>query len=445
MCPVRLHLIEGVYPIFLLYIEIPVIMKPYLKIKNIGAIKEALIEIYKVNIFIGPQSSGKSTIAKIISFCQWLEKDVLIHQGKNHIDSTYWEKNLFTYHKIGSYFNKESNIEYIGDIVSFIFHSPDSFTVDARNLDKETMRKITYIPSERNYVNIPNISSLPMNDDYIRDFIFDWLLIRNKYSQEAPQDIIDLGVQYHYDKNRGDIITLGNGKDINLNEASSGLQAVIPLLVSLSYSTEWIYSHNQDLSFDKFSTLHKTFIKEIYKKDDIPSIMFEDAKLKQITAELFSSLQQVNNEVNIPEDLKDAANLVNRLGRPHSTFMIIEEPEENLFPSTQYELIKHIFVAINRNKENALVMTTHSPYIMTSINNLIQAGNIIKSNEATEEQINSIIRSNAYINYEDVSAISILDGYVHSMKDDEFQLISAISLDTASDIINEDFEKLLNL
>lgn len=90
-------------------------------------------------------------------------------------------------------------------------------------------------------------------------------------------------------------------------------------------------------------------------------------------------------------------------------------------------------------------MTTHSPYIMTSINNLIQAGNIIKSNEATEEQINSIIRSNAYINYEDVSAISILDGYVHSMKDDEFQLISAISLDTASDIINEDFEKLLNL
>ena len=74
-------------------------------------------------------------------------------------------------------------------------------------------------------------------------------------------------------------------------------------------------------------------------------------KLKQITAELFSSLQQVNNEVNIPEDLKDAANLVNRLGRPHSTFMIIEEPEENLFPSTQYELIKHIFVAINRNKE----------------------------------------------------------------------------------------------
>ena len=420
-------------------------MNPILKIKNIGPLKDIELEIKKVNVFIGPQSSGKSTIAKIISFCQWLEKDILIHQGKNHIDSAYWEKNLFTYHKIGTYFNKESIIEYLGDIVSFIFHSPDSFTIEARNMEKETMRKITYIPSERNYVNIPNISSLPMNDDYIRDFIFDWLLIRNKFSKETPQNIIDLEVQYHYDKNRGDIITLGNGKDINLNEASSGLQAIIPLLVSLSYSTEWIYNHNQDLSFDKFTALHKAFVKEFYKKDEIPETILEDAQLKKITAELFSSLQHVSQEIIIPEKLKDAANLINRLGKPHSTFMIIEEPEENLFPSTQYELVKHIFSAINSNTENALVMTTHSPYIMTSINNLILAGNKIKNHEATEEQINSIIRSRAYINYEDVSAISILDGYIHSMKDDEFQLISATALDTASDIINNDFEKLLDL
>ena len=106
-------------------------MNPILKIKNIGPLKDIELEIKKVNVFIGPQSSGKSTIAKIISFCQWLEKDILIHQGKNHIDSAYWEKNLFTYHKIGTYFNKESIIEYLGDIVSFIFHSFSScFKVD---------------------------------------------------------------------------------------------------------------------------------------------------------------------------------------------------------------------------------------------------------------------------------------------------------------------------
>lgn len=43
-------------------------------IRNIGPIKNVDIELNKVNVFIGEQSSGKSTIAKIISFCSWLEK-----------------------------------------------------------------------------------------------------------------------------------------------------------------------------------------------------------------------------------------------------------------------------------------------------------------------------------------------------------------------------------
>ena len=56
-------------------------------IRNIGPIKNVDIELNKVNVFIGEQSSGKSTIAKIISFCSWLEKnankdDVLFTNGK---------------------------------------------------------------------------------------------------------------------------------------------------------------------------------------------------------------------------------------------------------------------------------------------------------------------------------------------------------------------------
>ena len=43
-------------------------------IKNVGPVKEAHFELNKINVFMGPQSSGKSTIAKIISYCQWVEK-----------------------------------------------------------------------------------------------------------------------------------------------------------------------------------------------------------------------------------------------------------------------------------------------------------------------------------------------------------------------------------
>ncbi len=420
-------------------------MKPILKIKNIGPINDVEMEINKVNVFIGPQSSGKSTIAKIISFCQWLEKDILIHQGTSHIDSAYWLEKLHNYHKMDSYFRDDSSIEYHSSIVSFTYSNNGIFTITPVNLEQERMRKITYIPSERNYVNIPNISSLSMGNDYIRDFIFDWLLIRNKYSKEAPQDIINLGIKYYYDKNKGDVVSLKNGTPISLNQASSGLQAVIPLLVSLSYSTSWIYNHTQDLSFDKFNILHKTFIKELYKKDEVSDVLLQDEKIKQISAELFNNLQHISPEVDIPNELKKAANLANRLGKPHYTFMIIEEPEENLFPVTQYELVKHVFQSLNGNADNSVVITTHSPYILTAINNLIQAGNVIASDVNKTAQVHQSLGVNTSLQYKDIHAWALENGRIYSMNDDEYQLISAAAIDNASDIINKDFETLLDI
>lgn len=422
-----------------------VFMKPTLKIKNIGPIHEVEMEINKVNIFIGPQSSGKSTIAKIISFCQWLEKDILIHQGTSHIDSAYWVEKLHNYHKMHSYFRKDSSIEYHGNTVSFTYTPNGQFSITPVNLEQEKMRKITYIPSERNYVNIPNISSLSMSNDYIRDFIFDWLLIRNKYSKDTPQDIINLGVKYYYDKNAGDVVSLKDGTPISLNEASSGLQAIIPLLVSLSYSTSWIYNHTQDLSFDKFSVLHQTFIKELYKKDEFSDVILQDEKIRQMSAELFNNLQHVSSEADIPNGLKDAANLAKRLGKPHYTFMIIEEPEENLFPVTQYELVKHIFQSLNSNPDNSVVITTHSPYILTAVNNLIQAGNVIASDVEKTPQVHHALGVNTSLQYEDIHAWALEKGNLRSMNDDEFQLISAAAIDDASDIINKDFETLLEI
>lgn len=50
-------------------------------IKNIGPIKDIDITLNKVNVIIGPQSSGKSTINKIACFCSWVEKKVSLEQS----------------------------------------------------------------------------------------------------------------------------------------------------------------------------------------------------------------------------------------------------------------------------------------------------------------------------------------------------------------------------
>ena len=53
-----------------------------IKIRNIGPIKKADFDLNKINVFMGPQSSGKSTIAKICSQCSWYEKNHLLTGGE---------------------------------------------------------------------------------------------------------------------------------------------------------------------------------------------------------------------------------------------------------------------------------------------------------------------------------------------------------------------------
>ena len=132
--------------------------------------------------------------------------------------------------------------------------------------------------------------------------------------------------------------------------------------------------------------------------------------------------------------LKEIASLVQRISKPHSSFLIIEEPEENLFPSTQYELIKHIVTMLDNGRDNTLVVTTHSPYIMTSINNLIQAQHVIDEDGNAKARLSEILSTTSYMSYDDINAWAFANGKLISIKDDELRLISAESLDAVSDL-----------
>ena len=64
---------------------------PNLTIRNVGPIKVVEgINLNKVNVFMGPQSSGKSTIAKILSFCTWVVSLCLDTMRINNISKNIW-------------------------------------------------------------------------------------------------------------------------------------------------------------------------------------------------------------------------------------------------------------------------------------------------------------------------------------------------------------------
>ncbi len=65
--------------------------------------------------------------------------------------------------------------------------------------------------------------------------------------------------------------------------------------------------------------------------------------------------------------------------------VIIEEPEQNLFPETQKELIYHLLNNVtDTDRDHNLILTTHSPYILYALNNCMMGG-LVKGNIPTDE------------------------------------------------------------
>lgn len=341
-------------------------------IENIGPISHVDIPINRLNVIIGKQSSGKSTIAKVLSFCLWLEKDIIAHQEKDYVDGNFLTKELLNYHKITNYIREGAYIHYVGDFIIFDYRSPEEFSITlSKNFNEAENGKVAYIPSERNIVAINNISSLQMDKSYVRDFLFNWLSLHSIYTKEVAMPIVDLGVEYYYDDDsKSDKVILSDGKELEIEEVSSGIQSVIPLYVYMNYVTKWIFKHEEGTSYDKYSVIRKALIRELVKDVD-EDTMNKALKMPELQEKMKESLSILRRTAkkNLPtEEFVPLTDLMEKLEKPHYANLVIEEPELNLFPQTQVNLVYAMLKDIDFNRDKVMI-TTHSPYTLYAINN----------------------------------------------------------------------------
>jgi predicted ATP-dependent endonuclease of OLD family len=123
----------------------------------------------------------------------------------------------------------------------------------------------------------------------------------------------------------------------------------------------------------------------------------------------------------------------------------IEEPEAHLFPNAQSALMDSLIGGIlgERSGRN-LVITTHSPYIMTKLNVFLKAGQISRRKKKNVE-LNAIVPRSCWLRRDQISAWSIENGNLQSIMDDDEGLIDAQYLDEVSDILSAEFDALLDL
>lgn len=124
------------------------------------------------------------------------------------------------------------------------------------------------------------------------------------------------------------------------------------------------------------------------------------------------------------------------------SFVIIEEPEAHLFPDAQKNMMELISLLINAT-DSKVIITTHSPYILTSLNLLLYSFQVEKQKSAI---INKAFRmdpakTNAFL----LEKCRTLNFKLRPLMNKESKLIDATEIDRISGNINEIMDNLIDI
>lgn len=336
-----------------------------LKIRNIGPIKNVELNINIFNVFIGPQSSGKSTIAKIISQSLWAEKNYLT------IGDEYdFAKGLILFHNFDStYFSApdtliQYNSPWCSIEVKRVAGKRNIVSIYKRigNSTIYNNTKIQYIPAERNFVaSISNIRKYTENYNSTISFLGEWHKAKSIYHHQHSfkVDLPELHFAYRYKENEEkDIIRTEHGVDVALQSSSSGQQSLLPLLVVMKEVMCNIYNNQK-----------------IFSPAEISHMKRNAPELSSIIDALSYIDKKVRNR-DLEQQLKILWDKIGFNPNYGETNLIVEEPEQNLYPSTQRGLVREMISCLKADKkhQHSITLTTHSPYILYALNNCMLKG-----------------------------------------------------------------------
>lgn len=327
-------------------------MRKSLKIKQFGPIHEGFVEndgyipFSKVMVFCGPQGAGKSSVAKLYSTFSWIEK-ALVRGDFNEKYLTQYNrfvKNYCAYQNIQNYFHDDSFLHYRGDAYDMVYEK-GHLRVVSRNKSQYLRPQIIYIPAERNILSVlekaENVKGLPAALNTLMDE-FTAACRNMKADIELPIN----DVRFRYDKLNKLSWIESTDYTVRLSESSSGMQSITPLYVVLDNLSRSIGANDVAKSQKEREAIRRR-IDELLKDDSLDT---ETRKL------LIGQISDTNNKY---------------------LLSIVEEPEQNLYPSSQRQILNKL-IAVNAAEYNQLVMTTHSPYIINYLSLAIKAAEILK-------------------------------------------------------------------
>ncbi|TWV96211.1 AAA family ATPase [Chitinophaga pinensis] len=400
-----------------------------ISIQNFAGIKELDFEFKSINILIGPQGVGKSVTVKFHyffrNFFQELARNIILEESTEDLDRI--QRDRFVV-----FFPRHTWPE--GDFK--ITYSLDEVQL---NLEKKE-GEIQFYYSEYLKSAISKIKAA-----YKEEVTNLKSLGKISASVERVSELIKIHIHEYLSYNQ---LFIPAGRSFFANIQSNiffllkAQSPLDPFLIEFGATYEdfkRVYKHEQikgkDNSFDEIiaDILNGDYLRE----DDEDFLVHKDHR--KVILSSTSSGQQ--------ETLPLIVFLwVLYYGMYRDATIYIEEPEAHLFPDAQ-KAITQLLARLFNNSEHRfqIFVTTHSPYILSSFNNLLEAGRISELMPEKAKQIAEIVHEEEQLKSGLLTAYSINNGKKDDLIDQETNLITQTILDGISNDIAIEFGKLLDI
>ncbi|MCR4936380.1 MAG: ATP-binding protein [Oscillospiraceae bacterium] len=429
-------------------------------IDNFGAIGSLDLRLDRpLQIVIGPQASGKSTLGKSIYFCRKIRDYFVDFAGevlKGRFDSEYYLN--FQKFLRNPFMGCFGTTKHMDPFVIRYFYDDAEHKFVAISLDRDSYATFQFSESIRTQLentlqevveakkNMPGFlsSAHKWRQDFLelvrsfanKIFVDDERLLYIPAGRNLLATIPDLiqpeppssvrGMSNNVDIRRTDLIT----QDFitYILEMKGRFGSKLEEITQDYLKTVKGQIRNKDVALA--CELIRRILKAdyIYDKDGTEKLYYADGKWVKL---MFGSSGQ--------QEVLWALNCIFLvILQNEKTFLVFEEPESHIFPDAQ-ESIAELVALMIYSSGSEVFLTTHSPYMLTAFNLLIYSGRVERSNESP------VVEKQFRLGPQTVAAY-LLSGSkrkIIDLIDSKRGLIDALQIDGVSDRINARMDALL--
>lgn len=428
---------------------------PVLKIRNFGPIESFDFNIRRFNILIGRQASGKSTVAKLLYFFRTMPHSVSNIIRKKPQGNPY------------ELFIKELRRQFI-NLFGPVYHQANlnieySFVIDSK---KQSIKIIQNHKNGNNYISfkfckvlkekIDNLFEryLKIKSNAVRD---NYGLLDTIENEENEAQFVNNCL------NEARLVFCCTQNPLFVPAARTQLTLFQESLLRIHEIEEDVITKNFILAMREIRKLcgggleqaEEQILRTSEKQPVRTSTKLARDLIKKI---LRGSYKSINGEERIYHSKEGHTKLsVASSGQQESLwillaayslilkkedcFTIFEEPEAHLFPEAQDYISRLLVLLLNTSKNNYVTLTTHSPYILTSINNLLAAH---EAKMKEKNKIYDIIDKQLFLDKQELSAY-LLGDKVEDIYNKDLNIVDSEKIDTVSARLNNEYDKIIDL